>query len=250
MTGDKAREAQWPLDVPLVAVYRDGALYAALDAREVRIERRGPEIPQTAMWRLLLRDGEAWRDAGYAGSQTETERYFLQDRVRSTLAAFDGRSVEEFSFRIWEGPAPESAGRVSGEEVDRSDPTVARLRRICRAVVLETPNQEEKLLVSLAFERGGDYVLHMRDDFDWSDYYVPVPPGVDPEAMAAEYGQRSMQRVLGILRSDGTSLPPPPPGADSPPPPPQPLVAHDPDSLAPGLLTRVLRSLGSLLRRF
>lgn len=143
---DEALEALQPLDLPLVAVDRDSALYAALDPREVTVEYWGPGKLHCVNWRLLLRSGDSWRDVGYARDQAESERFLLRSRVAKTLAAFHGLSVEEFNFRIWEGSVPERAGRVSGDEVDRSEPTVARLREICRAVILETPNQEEDLV--------------------------------------------------------------------------------------------------------
>lgn len=223
---DRIREAKRPLGVHLVAVDRHGALYAVLDPREVRVEQRGPELSLSAMWRLLLWNGASWRDGGYARDQTEGERAFLEARVQKTLAAFDGLSVDEFRFRAWLDAAPECAERVSGDEIDRVDATAAKLRQICRDVILGTPNQEESLFISLAFEQAGDYVLRMRDEFDRSDYYVPVPPGADPHALAREYGSRSMQTFRGILVRQGA--PPPPP--------------------LPGPFTRLLGRLRSLLR--
>jgi hypothetical protein len=223
---DRIREAQRPLGVSLIAVDRNGALYAVLDPREVRVEQRGPELSLSAMWRLLLWNGASWRGAGYALDQTESERAFLEARVQKTLVAFDGLSVDEFRFRAWSDSAPECAESASGEEIDQVDATVGKLRQICRDVILGTPNQEESLFVSLAFEEAGDYVLQMRDEFDRSDYYVPVPPGVNPRILARKHGSRSMQTFRGILVRDGAS----------------------PPTALPGPFTRLLSRLRSLLR--
>lgn len=144
------------LDLPLVAIDRDGVLYAALDPREVHVERWGPGDLHCVGWRLLLRSGESWRDVGVARDQAETERFYLHDRVLKTLEAFHGLSVGEFSFRLWEGSVPARAGRVDGDEIDRAEPTLGRLREICRAVILETPNQEEKLIQEIRGMGRGD----------------------------------------------------------------------------------------------
>lgn len=189
-----------PFEISLVAVDRDGVLFAALDPREVSVERRGPELPTTAHWHLLLRRGDSWLDAGPIHSQTESDRSFLGSRVQLTLAAFHRLSVEGFGFRPWEGPIREAAGRVPAEEIDRSDPVVAWLREVCRTVIGEIPNAEQAFFVSLAFRDDAEFVLEVQDGFDWSYYYVPVPRGVDPQTLAAEYDARSMQRVCGILR--------------------------------------------------
>lgn len=140
---DEEVEARQPFDLPLVAIHRSGALFAILDHRDVYLEQWGPGKLHCARWRLLLRSGESWRDGGAVNSLAESERLFLHDGVLKTLAAFDGLSVEEFSFRLWKGPLPESGERVSETEADRSDSAVARLRRICHAVIEGTPNQEE-----------------------------------------------------------------------------------------------------------
>ncbi len=153
---EAARDAEQPLHLPLVAIDRKGVPYAALDPREVHVERWGPGDLHCATWLLLLREGDAWRDVGAAGGHAETERFYLHDRVLATLAAFDGRSRGGFRFRLWEGSVPPRDDRVNGDEVDRQEPAVARLRKICRAVIDATPNQEEKLIGAIKRMARGD----------------------------------------------------------------------------------------------
>jgi hypothetical protein len=153
-------------DLPLVAVDRGGVPYALLDHRDVGIERWGPGDLHCVWWRLLLRSDGSWRDAGVVREQAESARFYLHDRILTVLAAFEERSAGEFSFRLWKalpeeldepirchaafriwwGDPPEGEGGISGSEIDGSDPAVARLREICRAVIDAAPNQEQALL--------------------------------------------------------------------------------------------------------
>jgi hypothetical protein len=159
-------EGTQPFDLPFVAVDRGGAPYAVLDHRDVGIECWGPGDLHCAWWRLLLRSGSAWRDGGVVRSQAESARFYLHDRILTVLAAFEGRSAGEFSFRLWKAPPddigepvrhhapfrvwwgdpPERQEEVSGSEIDGSDPAIARLREICRGVIDAAPNQEQALL--------------------------------------------------------------------------------------------------------
>jgi hypothetical protein len=141
-----------PLDLPGVLVERDGAPFAALDPREVEVERRGPEQPASARWRLLLHRAGGWTDAGLVREQTESDRHYLDDRVRATLAAFQGLARDGFEFRVWPGPVPDHPERASWQragEVDRNDPVAARLRQLCRAVIDGIPNAEQALVQSM-----------------------------------------------------------------------------------------------------
>jgi hypothetical protein len=153
-------------DFPLVAIDRDGVPYGVLDHRDVGVERWGPGDLHCVWWRLLLRSGGSWRDAGIVHEQAESARFYLHDRILTALAAFEGRSTGEFSFRLWKasadevgepiryhapfrvwwGDPPEGGAEVSESEIDGSDPAVARLREICRAVIAAAPNQEQALL--------------------------------------------------------------------------------------------------------
>lgn len=159
-------EGMQSFEFPLVAIDRGGVPFAVLDHRDVGIERWGPGDLHCAWWRLLLRSGGSLRDAGVVDSQAESARFYLHDRILKTLSAFEGLSAGEFSFRLWK-PSPEEVGApirdnavrrvwwgdppegeeaVSGSEIERSDPAVARLREICRAVINAAPNQEQALL--------------------------------------------------------------------------------------------------------
>lgn len=153
-------------DFPLVAIDRGGVPYAVLDHRDVGVERWGPGDLHCAWWRLLLWSGGSWRDGGVVCGQAETARFYLHDRILTVLGAFEGRSAGEFSFRLWNaspdevgepiryhaafriwwGDPPERGAEVAESEIDGSDPAVARLREICRAVIDAAPNQEQALL--------------------------------------------------------------------------------------------------------
>lgn len=160
-------EGMRPFGLPLVAIGRGGAPFALLDHRDVGIERWGPGDLHCAWWRLLLRSGGSWSDAGVVHSQAERARPYLHDRVLKTLAAFEGLPAGEFGFRLWKaspgeigepirhhavrrvwwGEPPEQGGEeVSASDIDRGDPAVARLRASCRAVIDAAPNQEQALL--------------------------------------------------------------------------------------------------------
>jgi hypothetical protein len=159
-------EGMRSFDFPLVAVDRNGAPYAVLDHRDVGIERWSAGDLHSTWWRLRLPDRGAWRDGGVVHTQSENARFYLHDRILATLSAFAGRSAEEFSFRLWQAPLaemgepirstdrrrvwwgdpPVGEAEVPESEVDRSDPVVARLREICRAVIDAIPNREQALL--------------------------------------------------------------------------------------------------------
>ena len=168
-------EGTQSFDFPLVAIDRRGAPYAVLDHRDAGIERWGPGDLHCAWWRLLLWSGGSWRDGGVVHEQAERARFYLHDRVLMVLAAFEGRSAGGFSFRLWKaspeevgepirhhapfrvwwGDPPEASAVLFGSEIDESDPAVARLRRICRAVIEAVPNQEQALLHVIKALPGG-----------------------------------------------------------------------------------------------
>lgn len=163
---DELIEGTQSFDLPLVAINRGGAPYAVLDHRDVGIERWGPGDLHCAWWRLLLRSGGSWRDGGVVRAQAESARFYLHDRVLTVLAAFEGRSAGGFSFRLWKaspeevgepiphnapfrvwwGDPPEGSTVLFGSEIDESDAAVARLRKICCAIIDAVPNQEQALL--------------------------------------------------------------------------------------------------------
>ena len=188
------------LRVPGVLIQRQGELYAALEPSEVQEEHARPELFfYTAYWRLLLRRGDSWQDGGYATSQTESGRGFLARRVMTTISVFDGKVVDDFGFRMTLDPLPRLGGRISTEEIDRSDPVVARLRKVCHEVANTVTNAQQSSRVLHAFSDGAEYVIEMKDGFDYSDYYIPVMPGQDPQALIARETSGGMQRFMGIL---------------------------------------------------
>src|SRR5688500_5712619 len=63
---DNQIDAVQPLDVPLVAISRDGVLFGALDARRTEFEQWSPGDLHIAKWHLLLRAGDSLRDVGVA----------------------------------------------------------------------------------------------------------------------------------------------------------------------------------------
>lgn len=188
------------LKVPGIVIERAGAVYAALEPSEVEEERARPELYFfTAYWRLLIwREGN-WQDAGYATSQTESGRGFLARRVNATIATFDGRVVDEFSFRMTHEQLPQLTGRTSTDDLDRDDPVVARLRKVCHEVANTITNAQQSSRVLYAFSGGAEYVIEMKDGFDYSDYYIEVMPGQDPQELIARETRRGMQRFMGIL---------------------------------------------------
>ena len=163
---DELLEAMQPFDLPLVAIDRDGVPYAMLDHRDVGIEQWGPGNLNCAWWRLLVRRGGAWDDAGVANSQAESMRPMLHDRILKTLAAFEGLAVDEFTFRLWKpapgeigppirgrhslqrtlAPPPRLEDRETGVRVPVDRPAIARLREICGTVINATPGQGDALL--------------------------------------------------------------------------------------------------------
>lgn len=188
------------LKVPGLLIERHGAPYAALEPSEVEEEKARPELFfHTAHWRLLIRRNESWHDAGYATSQTESGRGFLTRRVMTTIGTFDGKIVGEFSFRMTHEPLPLLSGRTPTEAMDRDDPVIAGLRAICHEVANTVTNAQQSLQVLYAFSSGADYVIEMKDGFDYSDYYVPVMPGQDPQELIARETSGGMQRFMGIL---------------------------------------------------
>jgi hypothetical protein len=188
------------LRVPGVLIHRDGELYAALEPSEVEEEHARPELFfYTAYWRLLIRSGESWQDAGYATSQTESGRGFLARRVTATVAAFDGKVIDDFSFRMTVDSLPQVSGRISTDSIDRDDPVVARLRKVCHGVANTVTNAQQSSKVLYAFADGAEYVIEMKDGFDYSDYYIPVMPGQDPQALIARETSGGMQRFMGML---------------------------------------------------
>ncbi|HEX2206397.1 MAG TPA: hypothetical protein VHG93_01885 [Longimicrobium sp.] len=166
---DVLLEAMQPFDLPLVAIDRDGVPFAVLDHRDVGIEAWGPGDLNCAWWRLLVRRGGTWDDAGVANSQAAGTRSGLQGRIHQALAAFEGLTVDEFTFRLWRPfpgdvgapirgqhsfqrtlapPLPRrTPGSWSGILIDRS--AVARLREICGAVISAAPQQGEALLAAI-----------------------------------------------------------------------------------------------------
>lgn len=188
------------LKVPGILIERKGALHAALEPSEVEQEKARPELFfDTAYWRLLLWRNESWVDAGHATSQTESGRGFLLRRVLTTISRFDGKVVDEFSFRMTQEPLPLLTGRTPTEGIDRADPDVARLRRICREIANTVTNAQQSLRVLDAFSGGAAYVIEMKDGFDYSDYYIPVMPGQDPQEIIARETGGGMQRFMGLL---------------------------------------------------
>ena len=163
---DTLLEAEQPFDLPLVAIDRDGVPFAVLDHRDVGIEQWGPGDLYCAWWRLLLRRGGAWSDAGVPNSQAAGTRSGLHGRIRETLAAFDGLAVDEFTFRLWKpssaeiGPpirgqhslqrtlAPPLLGgkQQAGAGIPLDRPAAARLKAICSAVINAAPSQGPALL--------------------------------------------------------------------------------------------------------
>lgn len=163
---DELVEAMRPFDLPLVAIDRDGVPFAVLDHRDVGIERWGPGDLHCAWWRLLVRRGEVWDDAGVANSQGAGSRSGLHARLRETLATFEGITVDEFTFRLWTPSPAEIGAPVRGQHsfqrtlilpavggrketsagvaVDRA--TIARLREIGGAVINAAPAQGQALL--------------------------------------------------------------------------------------------------------
>lgn len=49
-----------------------------------------------------------------------------------------------------------------------------------------------------AKEKGATHIVVMRDTFDYEDYPIYVMPGQDPRAIAAEAGNKDMQRVMEV----------------------------------------------------
>lgn len=193
-------EAIERLKVPGVLIERHGEVYAALEPSEVEEEKARPELFfYTAYWRLLIRRGESWEDAAYATRQTESGRGFLMRRVLTTIGVFDGRVYEEFAFRMTREPLPLLNGRGSTEAIDRGDPAIARLRRICHEIANTVTNAQQALQVLDAFRSGAEFVIEMKDGFDYSDYYIPVMPGQDPKELIARETKLGMQRFMGIL---------------------------------------------------
>ena len=145
---DQLIEAVQPLDVPLVAIHRGNALYAALDPRRAEFERWGPGDLHISKWHLLLRAGDAWRDAGVAQEQAEAERFYLRSRVLKTIGSFHGQTVDEFSFHVWEGTGPPVPLKGAAEEtrIDQQDDVIARLRVICRDIINRSTNYEQALI--------------------------------------------------------------------------------------------------------
>ncbi|HEX6372510.1 MAG TPA: hypothetical protein VF006_26555 [Longimicrobium sp.] len=197
---DTLLEAMQPFDLPLVAIDRDGMPFAVLDHRDVGIEGWGPGDLHCAWWRLLLRRGGGWSDAGVANSQAASTRSVLHSRISETLAAFDGLAVDEFTFRLWK-PAPGEIGppirgrhsfqrtlvlspqggkqdTAAGIPLDR--PAARRLKEICGAVINAAPKQGQELLdaVRAAADRA-----HAEQD------------------AAAARGSRRPGGILGVLRS-------------------------------------------------
>lgn len=188
------------LEVPGVRIDRAGEPYAALEPSEVEEERARPELfSYTVYWRLLLWRRGSWQDAGYATRQTESGRGFLARRVMTTIAVFDGKVVGEFSFRMTHEQLPLLSGRIPTGEIDSADPVVARLRKICHEVANTVTNAQQSLQVLHAFSSGAEYVIEMKDGFDYSDYYVPVMPGQDPQELIEKETRLGMQRFMGIL---------------------------------------------------
>lgn len=188
------------LEVPGVLIHREGELFAALEPGEVEEERARPELFfHTAYWRLLIWRDASWQDAGYATSQTESGRGFLARRVMTTLGMFDGRVIEEFSFRMTHEPLPLLSGRIPTEGIDSAEPAVARLREICRNVANTVTNAQQSLQVLDAFSTGAEAVVEMKDGFDYSTYYIPVMPGQDAREIVARETRLGMQRFMGIL---------------------------------------------------
>lgn len=163
---DELLEAMQPFGLPLVAIDRDGVPYAVLDHRDVGIEQWGPGDLHCAWWRLLLRRGDAWTDAGVPNSQAASTRSGLHSRIRETLAAFEGLAVDEFTFRLWKpspaeigppirgrhsfqrtlAPPPGRGKQEAGAGIAVDRPGVARLREICSAVINAAPSQGQALL--------------------------------------------------------------------------------------------------------
>ena len=188
------------LKVPGVVIERAGAVYAALEPSEVGEERARPELfLYTAYWRLLIWRDDSWQDAGYATSQTESGRGFLARRVMTTIAMFDGRVIDEFSFRMSHNPLPQLSGPISTDDLDRDDPVVARLRKVCHEAANTVTNAQQSSRVRQAFSGGAEYVIEMKDGFDYSDYYIAVMPGQDPQELIAKETSLGMQRFMGLL---------------------------------------------------
>ncbi|HEU4455100.1 MAG TPA: hypothetical protein VFR81_18700 [Longimicrobium sp.] len=166
---DQLVEAMQPFDLPLVAIDRDGMPFAVLDHRDVGIEAWGPGDLNCAWWRLLVRRGGAWDDAGVANSQAAGTRSGLHGRIHETLASFDGLAVDEFTFRLWK-PTPGEIGapirgrhslqrtlapplprraRESWAGIPVDHPAIARLRAVCGAVINAAPSRGEALLEAI-----------------------------------------------------------------------------------------------------
>ncbi|HEX6259700.1 MAG TPA: hypothetical protein VFZ51_03530 [Woeseiaceae bacterium] len=148
---DDLISAVQPLDVPLVAIKRNGVLYAALDPRRTEFERWGPGDLHISKWHLLLHDHGEWRDAGVAHEQAESERFYLQSRVLKTIGSFHERTVGEFTFSVWEGtfpPVPQKSAAVS-TEIDERDAVAARLLTSCRDVINESTNFEQAFIAEI-----------------------------------------------------------------------------------------------------
>lgn len=163
---DRLLEAMQPFDLPLVAIDREGVPFAVLDHRDVGIEGWGPGDLHCAWWRLLLRRGDGWSDAGVANSQAASMRFVLQGRIRETLAAFDGLAVDGFTFRLWNPSAGEIPPPIRGQHsfqrtlapplpggkqkagarIPLDRPAAARLKEICSAVINASPRQGDELL--------------------------------------------------------------------------------------------------------
>lgn len=197
---DELLEAMQPFDLPLVAIDREGTLFAVLDHRDTGIERWGPGDLQCVWWRLLLHDGGSWHDAGVANSQAAAMRSMLHERVLKTLAAFDGLSIGEFSFRLWTpspgeigepirgthsfqlgwGSSPQARQKGSGRDLHRHRAAIARLREICSTMINAAPNQGDALLQAVRAIADGTRA---------------------GEEDAAAHGSRRRSRVLDALTS-------------------------------------------------